>query len=287
MIIKERLFNALLLVTIFQSRPAYSLADQFKQQGYVEMCGAQGSEVFDRLYTCFDELIIFLSDNPSWHHKLYSAKERFIRSKEKDFYSTDFFGFYNESEIRGRRQISFYYSLYFHNFIRMHYPDILGVPQIAAFFELCRNIQNPCGEIFYAAARQLGLELIFCGAHNNPPVLLKVIKYLASYSSQLPHYDGTAFSLFLDSTDNQSLLLSAYKPSLCVDDFYAPSRFFARHIDQSSHLLIPGSLLTEFSLYPTPHIVVGSGKTRYATIAFAMRPDFVCQKSDLALLPNF
>ncbi len=52
----------------------------------------------------FDELIGFLQTNPVWAQKLYSAKERFIRSKDRNYYSTDFFGFYDESEKQGRSQ---------------------------------------------------------------------------------------------------------------------------------------------------------------------------------------
>ena len=52
-------------------------------------------------------------------------------------------------------------------------------------------------------------------------------------------------------------------------------------------LLIPGALLTEFSIYPTPHIITQSGKVRYAAIAFAMRPHYIPEKAELASLPNF
>jgi hypothetical protein len=91
----------------------------------------------------------------------------------------------------------------------------------------------------------------------------------------------------LDSTDNQSLLLAPYKSSLTVNDFASPLRKFSRQNHENSILLIPGTLLTEFSIYPTPHIVAQSGKTRYATIAFAMRPNYKPQKNELFPLPSF
>ena len=56
---------------------------------------------------------------------------------------------------------------------------------------------------------------------------------------------------------------------------------------QNSMMLIPGTLVTDFSIYPTPHIVVRSEDTRYATIAFAMRPDHVQQKIEFSSLPSF
>lgn len=271
-----------LFLSIFLFFPLYalSLAEQFKRAGYVEICDQKRETVaFDDLYVYFDELIEFLQKNPVWTQKLYGAKERFIRSKDRNYYSTDFFGFYDESEREGRRQISFYYSTRFHEFICSRYPEFNQAPAIIRFFDACLKIQKPYGNRFDEAAAELGLKTIF---PSNPPILLKVIKYLPSYIATTPHYDGTAFSLFLDSTDNQSLLLSSYKSSFTVDDFSSPSREFSKSV-----LLIPGTLLTEFSIDPTPHIVAQSGKIRYATIAFAMRSNYIPQKADYSPLPSF
>jgi len=260
------------------------LAEQFKRNGYVEICPQkQAAATFDSLYAYFDELIELLQTNPVWAQKLFSAKERFIRSKNKNYYSTNFFGFYDES--KGRSQISFYYSTHFHEFICSHFPELNWAPEIIRFFEACLEIQKPYGRLFDETAAELGLETIFSSKLEHPPLLLKVVKYLPSYIATRPHYDGTAFSLFLDSTDNQSLLLSPYKNSLTVDDFSSPQREFSRW--QNSTLLIPGSLLTEFSIFPTPHIVAQSGKIRYATIAFAMRPNYIHPKFEYSPLPNF
>lgn len=265
----------LFLLFAFLHLSAIPLAEQFKQFGYLEICDeTHGTETFDALYGYFDELIEFLQKNKVWEQKLYSAKERFIRTKDKNFYSTDFFGFY-----QGNHQISFYYSTHFHEFITSHYPEFNQVLEITQFFEACSEIQKPYGDLFETAASELRLEIF----PEHPPILFKVIKYLSSYSATRPHYDGTAFSLFLDSTDNSSLLLSPYKSSFTLEDFSTPTR---EH-NQNSILLIPGALLTEFCIYPTPHIVVPSGTIRYATIAFAMRPNFTPQKNEFPLLPNF
>jgi hypothetical protein len=272
----------LLLIFALQSFGEASLAEQFKQVGFVEICDQKHpTAMFDSLYAHFDALIEFLQTNPIWTQKLYIAKERFIRSKDRNYYSTDFFGLYDESKREGRNQISFYYSTHFHEFIRSHYPEFNQVPEIIRFFEACFEIQKPYGNLFQKAAVELGLETIFSSNYGQPPILFKVVKYLPSYAAAKPHYDGTVFSLFLDSTDNQSLLLSPYKSSFTVDDFASPQR------NQNSILLIPGALLTEFSIYPTPHIALQSSKVRYATIAFAMRPNHTFQKIPLSPLPNF
>jgi hypothetical protein len=274
MIIRKTLF----LLLALQSLCGASYRDQFKQRGYVEICD-QKAEAFDVLYASFDELIGFLQANPAWEKKLYSAKERFIRSKERNYYSTDFFGLYDESKREGRGQISFYYGAYFHEFIWAYYPQLRQIPEIIRFFDACLEIQKPCGRLFDEAAAEMGLETVFSSKH--PPILLKVVKYLPSYIAARPHYDGTAFSLFLNSTDNASLLLSPYKAAFTVSDFSAPLRC------QNSMLLIPGVLLTEFSIYPTPHIVAQSGKVRHSAIAFAMRPSYIPQKIELSPLPDF
>lgn len=288
MIIREIMFLGIFLLFTFQSLYPTSLAEQFKQTGYLEICDNQhGTATFNSLYTYFDELIELLQTNPVWAQKLYSAKERFIRSKDRNYYSTDFFGFYDESKREGRSQVSFYYSTHFHEFICSYYPEFNQVPEIIRFFEACYEIQKPCGNLFDQAAAELGLETIFSSKYDHPPILFKVIKYFPSYIASRPHYDGTAFSLFLDSTDNQSLLLSPYKSSFTVDDFSSPLREFSRSCNQNTILLIPGVLLTEFSIYPTPHIVAQSGKIRYAAIAFAMRPNCMPQKIELPPLPNF
>lgn len=279
MIIQKIIFVSF-SIFVFQSLCALPLAEQFQHTGYLEMCNAQHCKsTFDSLYIYFDELIEFLQTNPLWAQKLYTAKERFIRSKDRNYYSTDFFGFYDESDKEGRNQIAFYYSTHFHEFICTHYPEFNQVSLITRFFEACRALQEPCAQLFNEAVTALGLEIIF---PSNPPILFKVIKYLPSYSATRPHYDGTAFSLFLHSTDNQSLLLCPYKSAFTVDDFCPPIRTY-----QNSILLIPGSLLTEYSIYPTPHIVTHSGKMRYATIAFAMRPNYTPAKNELSSLPNF
>jgi len=265
-----------------------SLREQFSQVGYLEMCDENyGITTYDSLYACFDELITFLQANPAWAQKLYIAKERFIRSEHRNYYSTDFFGFYDESEREGRNQISFYYSVHFQDFIFSHYQEFRQISQVVTFFAMCFAIQQSTANIFTQAATQLSLENIFSSKYEHLPILLKVVKYLPSYSVSRPHYDGTAFSLFLDSTDNQSLLVASYRATFTVEDFYSPLRKFHRSDNQNSILLIPGTLLTEFSLYPTPHIVEQNGKIRYATIAFAMRPYHTSEKNNFSLLPNF
>jgi len=284
-----QIMRTIALLSIF-SQFSYPtpLREQFKHAGYVELrYGQHGVATFDALYTYFDEFIAFAHANPAWAHILYRAKERFIRSSERSYYATDFFGFYDESTIEGRNQVSFYYATHFHAFVCSHYPESKTVPEIVRFFQACFEIQKSCTDIFAQVATELGIDTIFSCAHGQPPILLKVVKYFPSYRATRPHYDGTAFSLFLDSTDNQALLLSAYKVSFAVDDFYCPTRIFSREQKQNSILLIPGSLLTDFAIYPTPHIVVHSGSTRYATIAFAMRPEYISQKNELSSLPNF
>lgn len=257
-----------------------SLAEQFNSIGYREIHDEERpATTFDALYASFDAFIAFIQADPAWLQKLYGAKERFIRSNERNTYSADFFGLYDESKREGRGQIAFYYSTHFHQFICSRYPEFNQIPEIIDFFNACLEIQKPCGKVFTKAAEELGIETLF--SSKPPPVLLKVIKYLPSYSITRPHYDGSAFSLFLDSTDNQSLLLSPYKDSYARDDFFSPHRQVPHSI-----LLIPGALLTEFSVYPTPHIVLKSGKIRYSTVAFAMRPNYTPGKIVLSPLPN-
>lgn len=288
MIVPKIFFPLIFLLFACKSHCAIPLAEQFKSKGYAEICNKKhGMAAFNSLYAYFDEFIEFLQTNPVWSQKLYIAKERFLRSKDRNYYFTDFFGFYDESERAGRCQISFYYSTHFHEFICTYYPEFNQVSEIVHFFEACLEIQKPYENIFNEAATELSLETIFSSTYGHPPVLFKVIKYLPSYIATRPHYDGTAFSLFLDSTDNQSLLLSPYKSSFTVDDFSSPLREYSRLHNQNSILLIPGVLLTEFSIYPTPHIVAQSGTTRYATVAFAMRPNYPPQKTEFSLLPNF
>jgi hypothetical protein len=286
--IKKTFFLSLFFLSALKTLCTPPLAEQFKETGYVELCDTHhGTTSFDALYACFDEFVTFLQKNPVWAQKLYSAKERFIRSKHKNYYSTDFFGFYDESERKGRSQVSFYYSTHFHEFIGTRYPAFNQVPEIVRFFERCKEIQKPYGEVFAQAATQLGLDTIFSPTLNQPPILLKVVKYLPAYTITRPHYDGTAFSLFLDSSHNRSLLLSPYKSCFSVDDFSCPTRKFSRQDNQNSILLIPGTFLTEFSIYPTPHVVAQTGTVRYATVAFAMRPDYIQQQHALSALPNF
>jgi hypothetical protein len=287
MLIQKTLFTWLLFLCT-QFLCAISLQEQLNQVGYLEMCDTNcGSATYDALYASFDELITFFQENPTWAQKLYIAKERFIRSENRNYYSTDFFGFYDESEREGRNQISFYYSIHFQDFIFSYYREFKQVAQIVKFFEACFAIQQSSRNVFREAAVQLNVENIFFSTYEHPPILLKVVKYFPSYAAFRPHYDGTAFSLFLDSTDNESLLLSPYRLAYTVDDFSSPVREFTRSYNQNSILLIPGTLLTEFFFYPTPHIVEQNGKIRYATIAFAMRPHYTIQKNNFSPLPNF
>ena len=287
MLIQKTLFIWILFL-FTQYICTMSLKEQFNQIGYREMCDENyGITTYDSLYAYFDELITFLQTNPTWARKLYIAKERFIRTENRNYYSTDFFGFYDESEREVRSQISFYYSTHFHDFLFFHYPEFKQVTPMIKFFEVCCAIQQSSRNVFNEAAIELNVQNIFFSTYGHPPILLKVVKYLPSYSVSRSHYDGTAFSLFLDSTDNQSLFVSPYRSVFTVDDFYCPVRKFSRLANQNSILLIPGTLLTEFSIYPTPHIVEQSGKIRYATIAFAMRPYYTFQKNNFSLLPNF
>lgn len=273
--IQKKIVLFIFLVHVFYCYCVSPWKEQFKQVGYIELCDTNHQQqTFDNVYLLFDEFIEFLQKNPTWKQKLYTAKERFIRSKDRNFYSTEFFGFYDESEQKVRRQISFYYSVHFHTFICSRYPEFNTIPQLAQFLNACRDLQKPYPAVFKQIATELGIETIFSSPYNSAPLLLKVVKYLPSYTCTKPHYDGTAFSLFLNSTDDQALRLSPYKSAFTAGDFITPARKIPQLDKQNGILLIPGTLLTEFSIYPTPHIVIETGKTRYATIAFAMRPQY-------------
>ena len=116
----------------------YLLLREFKQVGYLEICDTKHStETFDTLYAYFDELIEFLQANPVWAQKLYSAKERFIRSKDRDYYSTIFLAFTmnrNEKE-EGRSHFTIRYISMI--LFASHYPEFNQVSQIIRFFEAC------------------------------------------------------------------------------------------------------------------------------------------------------
>jgi hypothetical protein len=268
------------LLTFLASLPlcAAPLAEQFEQHGYAELCDPpHDATTFECLYTAFDELIVYCQTHPALAHKLCAAKERFIRSKAQRRYGTDFFGLYDESQRPIRSQVSFYYSTHFHDFIRTHFPELKKFPALMQFLDLCREIQQPYHELFKSSAAELGLPELW---HYDVPILFKVVKYLPGYGVSKPHYDGTALSIFAHSTDNASLRIAAYKSPLTVDDFFCPTRS-----NQNPIVLVPGTLLAEHAIWPTPHIVLPSSSIRYATIAFAMRPDYIAPKIAFADLP--
>lgn len=264
-----------------------SFVKDFNDQGYVELADVYNNDLtFSNLYEYFDDFILFLQANPAWVQKLYSAKEKFIRLKIRNYYATDSFGFYDESEDKQRNQISFYYATDFHLFVCSLYPEINDIPELISFFEACFHIQNPYGKLFNQVAENLDIHDLFL-KDQNPPVLFKVVKYLPSYTPIKPHYDGTVLTLLLHSTNPQALLLSTYKNALSVDDFYLPHRKIEASDTIRSMLLIPGTLLFQYGINPTPHVVVSSPQARYAAIAFAMRPYGSSSVDTFTSLPDF
>ena len=175
MIIRIVFFLWAFLLFAFQCPSMTSLKEDIKNTGYLEIYNKKPSAAtFDSLYTHFDTFIEFLQANPAWAQKLYSAKERFIRSKDRNIYSTDFFGFYDESKRGGRGQISFYYSPHFHEFICTHYPEFKQLPPIINFLKACCKIQKPYGDLCNEAAKALTLETIFSSEYG---LLLFFSKY--------------------------------------------------------------------------------------------------------------
>jgi hypothetical protein len=81
---------------------------------------------------------------------------------------------------------------HFHDFIVSYYPECNKISQIIRFFEACLKIQKSCEQTFNKAAFDLGLEKILSLQENHPPLLIKVVKYLSSYSESRLHYDGTS-----------------------------------------------------------------------------------------------
>lgn len=263
-----------------------SLKEAFNQDGYWEICDEQhGSQTYDVFYEKFEEVIVFLEKNPRWKQKLDEAKERFIRSKDKACYGTDICGFYEESKTR--QQIAFYYSAHFHRFIVNQYKEFNKAPVLLHFLEACHAIEKRYDEIIQSAFNSLSIEPSGFLEDLKAPRILKVIKYLPSYYPIMPHYDGSIFSFLLDSTDATSLLLSPYKSSFVREDFKVPERTFLRKEDQNSILLLPGAFLKQLGINPTPHVVVQSGKTRYATVLFVMRPGVSSSQIANTALPYF
>jgi hypothetical protein len=287
MVFKLMLFFWIFFLTSHSYLYPMSYKDQFLRSGYVEICDTKsGITAYEILYEAFDDLINFFQKNPEWAKKLYSVKERFIRSKSRDLYASDFFGFY-DLEMFGRQQICFYYSELFHKFIFDNYPEFKQIPEFSQFLHTCKSIKSTYCSVFKETAHELGIEEVFSSNGGRLPILLKVVKYLPTYVAIKPHYDGTIFSVMLDSTDNQSFFLSPYKSVFVADDFFSPLRQFPRDKDCNSILIIPGQCLTDYLIPPTPHIVQSNGKTRYATIAFAMRPNFNPPKIEYSTLPSF
>lgn len=269
---------------------AVRLAEQLQVFGYAEIADyqAQAAHTFDMLYFYFDQLVDFLQENPACKQKLYLAKERFIRSKSSSFYGTDFFGLYDQSHIPSKAQIAFYYSVSFHQFLMTHFQELYNIPALHNFLEACYAIQEPSHDLFFYAAEELQLNTMFRLQHQEDiPILYKIVKYLPHYMHTKPHYDGTVFSLFLHSTDPQAVLVAPYQELLTIEAFKAPVRTLSNLDAQQSMILILGGLLTDYGMYPTPHIVVATGQTRYATIAFAMRPHYIRPKIEFAALPSF
>ncbi len=265
-----------------------SLLQECKQVGYVEICDTlHTNATFTTLYASFEHCIQFLQAHPVWVQKLYIAKEAFLRSKYKNYYATDIFGWYDESHVQGRRQIAFYYSVHFHQFVIAHCPELRTIPAIIDFFSLCYALQQSYEELSMFVAHGLGIQDLFACTDGKPPLLLKLVTYLPSYYPTRPHYDGSAFTLLCDSTDHQSLLVASYQPALTANDFFVPRKTLLQSCDSSSIIVIPGSFITDFSIYPTPHVVQHSGVTRYATIIFAMRPYYTPEKKEFCALPIF
>lgn len=263
-----------------------SLKESFKQRGYVEICDEQhGAKDYDALYELLDEVILFLDKQPFWKQKLYEVKERFIRSKDRAHYATDFFGLYDESKTR--QQIAFYYSVHFHRFILDRYPEFYKARPLICFFETCYRLSKSYDLIFTEAFKDLNIESLFSLEAQKSSILFKVIKYLPSYCPTKPHYDGSVLSLLVDSTDSSALLLSPYKSLFLVEDFHKPARKFLRKEDQNSMLFIPGSFLKTFDIDPTPHVVIQSKKTRYAAVCFSMSPYICSSNIQNTALPYF
>lgn len=280
----KNLLLSIVVIFAFHSTCNASKLEQLQQMGYLQINDEQHNNLFfESLYASFDDFITFVQANTDWYTKIYCAKERFIRSKIQKYYATNFFGLYDESQNTTRNQISFYYSTHFHEFICMQYPNHKQIPQINNFLNACLKIKNTYNDTFNAVIDELKLKNILSVKDNQPPILLKIIKYLPGYLATKPHYDGSALSFFINSSDNQRLLLSPYKNLFNVTDFFSPDRKFK----PNSIVLIPGTLLTEFCINPTPHIVLSGKSNRYAIIAFIMRPNYEFKKRDFTILPNF
>ncbi len=278
----KKLFCIYYILSIHQILPIQTLTEQLQKHGFLEIYTYPiDTTKFQDLYDSFDSCIDFLKKNPIWIKKLSIAKERFIRSYDKNYYSTNTFGLYDESQEHQRGHISFYYAIDFHTFIVSQYPEFNDIPEIMIFLNKCLEIQKPYYDLYRNLADELNLPL------TDFPILLKIILYLPSYTTTKPHYDGTAFSFFLHSTDDQSLLFAPYQSLLTVDNFSSLTEKISAQKNRTSIVIIPGAHLTDFSIYPTPHIVKPTGQYRYATIAFALRSNYRIENTNFAALPQF
>lgn len=277
-----------LILSIF-SLEASQLLPGLQQRGYVEICNeTHGAESFDNLYLAFDAFIKFVDTHSEARKKLAAAKSQFWDTDIGKFYGTPFVGYADESKLTHRKLYYFYYSSDFHNFLLTRYSKIMqGSPEILQFLDLCRAITNSSIEMFGNAIEELAIDPLFSSTENRLPVLLKVVKYLPA-SCTVAHFDASALTLMLDSTDLDSLVFSPYMETIASSDFFAPSRQYSRSVQSSSCLLISGKFLTakDIPINPTPHAALRKDTIRHAAIAFALIPYYQSGRLDLPLLPQ-
>jgi len=253
---------------------ANPLLKDFEEKGYSEIVNEkQGSVFYDQLYRSFDRMIGRVTKDSSLRKKLAMAKNRFWKTELGQFYATPFVGYGDDSKLSYRKLYYFYYSTDFHDFLKVQYPEILENLDIREFLTLCREITVSSMSIFERTREELSVGALLDSPFNRLPLLLKIVKYLPG-SSTVPHFDASAFSLFLDSTDHQSLLLAPYKETIEVFDFFVPPRQYPRLAFSSSSLLIPGKFLQGQEPYinPTPHAALRNDSIRYSVIAFCVVP---------------
>jgi len=83
----QKILCTFILFLFTQPICTISLKEQFSEVGYLEVCDKNhGIATYDSLYASFDEHITFFQANPIWAQKLYIAKERFIRSENRNYY---------------------------------------------------------------------------------------------------------------------------------------------------------------------------------------------------------
>ena len=181
--------------------------------------------------------------------------------------------------------------------VENHGTDLAKMPEFSRLIQRLTKLDQVCHKIFLEKVQEIAqthpqINQIFYSYKGKQrlPITLRLIRFETSDRFTMPlHFDISVMSLVFPSNDaplDECLVIAPADGSFTIEKLKRPLRPISENLNQTTALLISGTMLTDLDIpvLPTPHGVLPHNRDfRYVIVACLHIPNLDTSKQSFLL----